>query len=113
MPLKFRLRGLAETFVEGIRCPSCHNEGGEGGEQGFATDLTKVTYDGIVVVVRCEICGQVFVPENQKFGIVNSSRLRKAVEKDSQNTGQPIFPDIKSVRLEVERLNAGRQHGDH
>ena len=106
MPLKFRLKGLAETFIDNIKCPKCGHEGGEDGDKGFQTDLTRVTFDGIVVVVKCLICGKVFVPDNQRHGIINSQRLRAAVEKDSQNTGQPIFQNTEAVRLDVERMNA-------
>ena len=108
MPLKFRLRGLAETFVDNISCPHCGHDGGEHGDNGFLTELTRVTFAGIIVVIQCENCSQVFIPEGQKLGIINSQRLRTAVEKDSDNTGQPALPDMKSVQLEVERLNAER-----
>ncbi len=106
MLLKFRLHGLAETFVEQLKCPACGHDGGEEGEDGFRTDLTKVTFDGIVVVIQCELCGYVFMPEQQKLGVINPQKLRKAVEKDSVNTGQPILPGLQAVRLEVERINA-------
>ena len=106
MLLKFRLHGLAETFLDDIRCPICGNDGGEGGEEGFRTDLTRVTLDGIVVVIQCECCDYVFLPERQKLGIINHQKLRKAVEKDSVSTGQAILSGINAVRLEVERINA-------
>ena len=108
MPLKFRLRGLAETFVEEIRCPCCGHDGGDEGDHGFRTEFTRVTFDGIIVVIQCEPCGNVFVPNGQKLGVINSSKLRSAVEKDSGNTGQPVFYGLDQVRLEVERLNAER-----
>lgn len=108
MPLKFRLKGLAETFVDEIRCACCGHDGGEEGDKDFYTELTKVTYDGIVVVIQCGVCGNVFVPDKQRNGVINSERLRNAVERDSVNTGQPILPNRESVRLEVERLNAER-----
>lgn len=108
MPLKFRLKGLAETFVDAIRCPCCGHDGGDEGDQGFRTELTRVTYDGIIVVIQCAICGNVFVPDGQRHGVINSEKLRTAVEKDSKTTGQPIFPTREAVRLEVERLNAER-----
>lgn len=106
MPLKFRLRGLAETFVDDIRCPCCGHDGGDEGDQGFVTEFTRVTFDGIIVVIQCEPCGNIFVPTEQKLGVINSTRLRDAVEKDSGNTGQPIYANMEQVRLEVERLNA-------
>jgi hypothetical protein len=103
---RFRLKGLAETFVDSITCPCCGNNGGDNGEQGFHTDLTRVTFDGIIVVIQCEACKFIFVPDNQRCGIINSGKLRDAIENDSFATGQPIFPSIRDVRLDVERLNA-------
>ena len=76
MPLKFRLKGLAETFVDKICCPSCGHDGGSEGDQGFTTELTRVTYDGIVVVIQCSICNDVFVPDGQRQGVINSQRQR-------------------------------------
>ncbi len=106
MPLKFRLKGLAETFVDHIRCPGCGHDGGDDGDQGFQTELTRVTYDGIIVVIQCSVCGSVFVPDGQRHGVINSEKLRLAVERDSVTTGMPILPNRESVRLEVERMNA-------
>lgn len=113
MPLKFRLKGLAETFVDNLRCPCCGHDGGDEGDQGFRTELTRVTYDGIIVVVLCEVCHNIFVPLGQRLGVIDSRKLRSAVERDSANTGQPIFETIASVRLEVERLNAERHEQVH
>ena len=113
MTIKFRLKGLAETFIDTIKCPCCGHDGGDEGDDGFQTDLSRVTYDGIVAVIRCSSCQTVFVPEGQKFGVVNSQRLKDAVEKDSRKTGLPIFPTIESVRLEVEKLNASSQNKVH
>ena len=50
MALKFRLRGLAETFIDEITCPCCGNVGND--DENFETEHTKVTYDGIIVVVK-------------------------------------------------------------
>lgn len=113
MPLKFRLKGLAETFIDNLRCPKCGHDGGEDGEQGFQTDLTRVTLDGIIVVISCSVCSQVFVPDGQRLGVINHGRLRAAVEKDSITTGQPVLSSITEVRLEVERINAERKTGVH
>ena len=114
MPLKFRLKGLAETFVDNLRCPSCKNDGGESGDEGFHTDLSRVTFDGIIVVIQCDHCSQIFVPDGQRFGILNSQKLRRAVEKDSQQSGDPVLPNLKAVQLEVERMNAIRSSsGSH
>ena len=108
MPLKFRLKGLAETFVDCISCPDCRHDGREDGDQGFRTDLTRVTFDGIIVVIECAVCGCIFVPAEQRLGVLNSQKLRVAVESDSESTGQPILPNIAAVRLDVEKLNALR-----
>ncbi len=113
MPLKFRLKGLAETFVDAIRCPGCGHDGGDDGDQGFQTELTRVTFEGIIVVISCAHCGKIFVPEGQRLGVINSQKLRHAVEKDSATTGQPIFPGIQSVKLEVEKLNAAKNNEMH
>lgn len=108
MPLKFRLKGLAETFVDTLRCPKCAHDGGEGGDEGFRTDMSRVTFDGIIVVIQCEQCSHIFVPDGQRLGIINSQRLRRAVERDSAQSGDPILENIKAVRVEVEKLNAVR-----
>ena len=113
MPLKFRLKGLAETFVDSLRCPDCGHDGGDEGDQGFLTELTRVTYDGIIVVVECRLCGRIFVPEGQRLGVINPKKLRSAVEKDSVTTGQPILSSLSAVRLEVEKLNAAREQKVH
>ena len=113
MPLKFRLKGLAETFIDELACPECRQRGGEKGDQGFVTDLTRVTFDGIVVVAQCESCSHIFVPSGQKHGIIDKNKLRQAVERDSVNTGQPIFEDKSAVVLEVEKLNSVQQNKVH
>ncbi len=113
MPLKFRLKGLAETFVDLIQCPKCKHDGGDGGDEGFKTDLSRVTFDGIVVVIQCEKCSHVFVPDRQRFGVINIQKLRRAVEKDCKQSGEPLFPRIADVRLDVERLNAEKGRGAH
>jgi hypothetical protein len=107
MALKFRLKGLAETFIEEITCPACGTFGND--DHYFATELTKVTYDGIIVVLQCKSCGEIFVPDTQRLGILNSAELRRAVDKDSFETGEPITPNFHSVRLSAERLNAQRK----
>ena len=107
MALKFRLKGLAETFVDEITCPHCGLRGTD--DNDFITDLSKVTFMGIVVVAQCKSCGEIFVPENQRLGIVNYSALKDAVIKDSQETGEAIFEDINTVKLSAEKLNVERQ----
>jgi hypothetical protein len=107
MALKFRLKGLAETFVDQITCPGCGCCGSD--DEQFSTELTKVTYDGIIVVVQCRSCMEIFVPEAQRLGILNLDQLRKAVVKDSMDTGETLLPGLGAVRLNAERLNAMRK----
>jgi hypothetical protein len=111
MALKFRLRGLAETFIDQITCPGCGIRGSD--DQYFATDFTKVTLEGIIVVAQCKQCGEIFVPETQRLGVLNPGELRVAVEKDSQTTGEPILPDFSAVRVAAEKLNAERKGDLH
>jgi hypothetical protein len=111
MALKFRLKGLAETFIEEISCPCCGVQGND--DHYFSTEFTKVTFDGIIVVVQCKSCAEIFVPNTQRLGIINPGELKKAVEKDSVDTGEPIVPNIQAVRLSVERLNAMRKGDMH
>lgn len=113
MPLKFRLKGLAETFVDSIRCPTCGHNGGEEGDEGFRTDHTRVTFDGIVVVIECAHCETVFVPREQRMGIVDSGKLRIAVVRDSEKSGLPVLSSVGEVRLDVERLMASRSESVH
>jgi len=107
MSLKFRLKGLAETFLDEIICPECGFHSTD--DQNFSTELTRVTFEGIVIVLQCKNCGEIFVPKMQRLGIINSSALQKAVEKDSIETGEPILASLKSVQLNTEKLNAIRK----
>lgn len=107
MALKFRLRGLAETFIDEITCPCCGSVGRD--DQNFETEHTRVTYEGIIVVVECRSCAEIFVPNSQRLGVINPDALRKAVEQDSFETGEPLVHDIHAVRLSVEKLNAERK----
>ena len=111
MTLKFRLRGMAETFIDVIDCPSCGETGTD--ETQFHTEHTRVTFDGIVVVVQCRGCGEIFVPILQRLGVINPPALRRAVVQDSQETGEPVFPDVRAVKLNAERLNALRRGDLH
>lgn len=113
MPLKFRLRGLAETFIDRLICPKCGRDGGSSGDEGFETKHTKVTFDGIVVVANCQACNTVFVPNTQRMGILCFQRLRQAIEYDSKNTGLPIFCSIDDVRNEVEKINLAKNSQLH
>ena len=111
MALKFRLRGLAETFLDTICCPSCGKSGSD--DQNFSTEFTKVTYEGIIVVVQCKSCNEIFVPNLQRLGILDSSALKIAVEKDSVDSGEGIMYGIQSVRLTAEKMNAQRKGSLH
>lgn len=111
MALKFRLRGLAETFIDEIRCPSCGYIAND--DQNFSTALTKVTYEGIIVVAECLGCGEIFVPDTQRLGVINTKELRAAVEKDSQDTGEPLISSRQAVILITEKLNAERRGDLH
>lgn len=113
MALKFRLNGLAETFIDTVRCPKCGHHGGSSGDQGFETDLTKVTLNGIVVVASCQSCKMIFVPDGQRQGVINSEKLRHAIQKNSRKTGEPVLLNREEVALEVEKLNAERNEQLH
>lgn len=111
MALKFRLKGLAETFIDNIACPGCGLVGSD--DQYFGTELTKVTFDGIIVVVQCKSCGEIFVPDSQRLGIINPMELKLAVEKDIRETGEPGLINLQAVKLNAEKLNAERRGGMH
>ena len=111
MALKFRLKGLAETFIDEIKCPGCGLLGAD--DENFATELTKVTLEGIIVVVQCKTCGEIFVPRTQRLGVINIDALRAAVEKDHQETGEPMVFGLEGVRLNAEKLNALRKGDLH
>ncbi len=111
MALKFRLKGLAETFIDEITCPGCKVSGAD--DHYFSTELTKVTLEGIIVVVQCKGCGEIFVPATQRLGVLNPAGLRLAVEKDSRDTGEPILESVNAVRLSAEKLNAERKGDFH
>ena len=111
MALKFRLKGLAETFIDYISCPACSTSGSD--DQYFSTELTKVTFDGIIVVLQCRGCGEIFVPETQRLGILDPSELKLAVEKDVRETGGAGLISLKDVRLNAQKLNALRKGDLH
>lgn len=111
MAIKFRLRGLAETFVNSISCPECGTHGQDDAQ--FATELTKVTLEGIVVVVQCRECHEIFVPNEQRCGVINSAQLRRAVERDSKDTGEQLLPSRRAVEIAAESWNAQRKDALH
>lgn len=111
MALTFKLRGLAETFVDEIECPECGINCND--DTHFSTELTKVTFEGIIVVVQCKSCHEIFVPDYQRLGIINPDQLKNAVKQDSVDTGEPILDNIYSVKLTAEKLNAQRKGALH
>ncbi|MCI5064841.1 hypothetical protein MRY87_03850 [bacterium] len=111
MALKFRLRGLAETFLTSLCCPHCGYRSRD--EEEVSTEETRVTFDGIVVVVTCSACTESYVPSDQRLGIVDSRALREAVVRDSQDTGEPVLENIEAVRAHIERQNANRRNDIH
>ena len=111
MALKFRLKGLAETFIDSIACPGCGVIGND--DQYFTTELTRVTFEGIIVVVQCRSCAEIFVPITQRLGILNMEELKQAVEKDARETGEPLMNGFKAVKLNAEKLNAMRKGDLH
>ena len=111
MALKFRLKGLAETFVDSITCPCCGTIGSD--DQNLSTELTKVTYEGIIVVVQCKTCSEIFVPNTQRLGVLDAAALKVAVVKDSADSGEAILGGIQAVRLAAEKLNAQKRGGLH
>jgi hypothetical protein len=111
MALKFRVKGLAETFIDSITCPGCGAAGYD--DQNFKTEFTRVTLEGIIVVAQCKACSEIFVPSAQRLGVVNYSALCSAVEKDSADSGNPILSGLDAVRLSAEKLNAERKGAMH
>ena len=111
MAIRFRLKGLAETLIEEIECPCCGTSGVD--DTHFSTEHTKVTFQGIVVVLQCLGCGEIFVPGNQKSGILNQKMLKEAVESDHDNSGEPLYKDCHSVVINAEKLNAYRKGAIH
>ncbi len=111
MALKFRLRGLAETFIDEITCPCCGKRGTD--DTHFTTENTRVTFEGIIVVIQCNSCGEIFVPNTQRLGVIDPGGLKEAVEQDSVDTGDTLFPDYKAVKLHTEKLNLLRKSDLH
>jgi hypothetical protein len=111
MALKFRVRGLAETFLDSIACPCCGIVCTD--DHYFSTELTKVTFEGIVVVVQCKVCCEIFVPSKQRLGVLDYSALCVAVEKDSIDSCSAVLPTLHAVKLNAERLNAERKGSLH
>ncbi|MEZ4753155.1 MAG: hypothetical protein R3A13_02455 [Bdellovibrionota bacterium] len=111
MALKFRLKGLAETFIDEVICPCCGSTGND--DLYFSTELTKVTFEGIIVIMQCKSCAEIFVPNTQRLGIISPEKLREAVAKDSEDSGEPILQNLSAVVLCAERMNADRKGDLH
>ena len=111
MALKFRLKGLAETFIDELQCPGCGRQGRD--DEHFSTDHTRVTFDGIIVVVQCRRCNEIFVPQTQRLGVLNPGELKQAVIRDSEDTGEPLMENLHAVKLSAEKLNAERKGDLH
>ena len=107
MSLKFRLKGLAETFLDQVCCPECGHKGTD--DQFFSTEMTRVTFDGIVVIAQCKICSEIFIPNNQRMGILSQKALKEAVEKDINITGEKDFSTYQQAAQTVSRINAERK----
>lgn len=108
MSLRFRLKGLAETFIEELCCPSCGHKSKD--DQFFSTEMTRVTFDGIVVIAQCKVCSELFVPLTQRLGILSQKALNEAVEKDLELTGESTYSTLQNVKVNVERMNAERRN---
>ncbi len=111
MALRFRLRGLAETLIEEVSCPCCGSVGEDDGT--FSATNTKVTLQGIIAVLQCKSCDEIFVPENQKLDIADTGLLEEAVKEDHQRTGEPLLHGFSSVLHQAEMLNATRKGQIH
>lgn len=111
MALKFRLRGLAETFIDELTCPNCRYCSDS--ENDFKTDDTKITESGIIIVAECNFCGEIFVPENQKVGVINPKLLSSALVTESVVKKLPPLKSFNDVKLKIEQMNAVRRGDLH
>ncbi|HMO02940.1 MAG TPA: hypothetical protein PKD37_07840 [Oligoflexia bacterium] len=102
MAIKFRLKGLAETFIDRIICPCCHQASEE--DDLFAAELTKVTLEGIVVVTRCLTCGELFLPE-QRIGVIDPQALKMAVIEDAKEHDEPLLFGYRAVAELIAKNN--------
>ncbi len=111
MALRFKLRRVAETYIENIECPNCGWSSDD--IEGFTTELTRVTFEGIVVVCRCAKCGEIFLPCNQRIGVISFKRLKEIILRDARIRGVAIYRNIRDVMSYVEFLNASRRGEIH
>jgi hypothetical protein len=111
MALKFKLRRVAETYLEFIQCPSCGTYSED--IDHFTSELTRVTFEGVVVVCRCTICGEIFIPPNQRIGVISFKNLKDLILRDARRRGSKIFRNIEDVKNYVEYLNAVRRGAIH
>lgn len=110
MALRFRLKNLAETVIEELKCPGCGLIAND--EKLFSTDLTRLTVDGIVVIAECRCCGEVFVPIGQRTGIMDVRNFRQVIQNEYGDSSLKA-PSRLTMQMEAEKLNAIRRHGLH
>jgi hypothetical protein len=108
--LRFKLKNLAETVIEELKCPGCGLIAND--EQLFSTDLTRLTKDGIIVMAECRCCGEVFIPTGQRTGIMDVINFREVINREYSDESFPA-PSRNSMELEAEKLNAIRRYGLH
>ncbi|MCS6894465.1 MAG: hypothetical protein NZO16_07885 [Deltaproteobacteria bacterium] len=111
MALRFKLRRVAETYIDYIECPNCGYSSEE--IDKFTTELTRVTFEGIVVVCRCGICGEIFLPANQRVGVISFKNLKELILRDSRKRGVAIYRNVRDVKIYVDYLNAVRRGEIH
>ncbi|MCS6961345.1 MAG: hypothetical protein NZT61_02425 [Deltaproteobacteria bacterium] len=111
MALRFKLKRIAETYIDYIECPSCGHYSEE--IDKFTTELTRVTFEGIVVVCRCGICGEIFLPRNQRIGVISFKNLRDLILRDARKRAVAIYRNIEDVKIYANYLNAVRRGEIH
>ncbi|MEM4379949.1 MAG: hypothetical protein QXL01_04600 [Thermoplasmatales archaeon] len=111
MALRFKLRRVAETYVEEIECPCCGHYSED--IDGFTTELTRVTFQGIIVVCRCNVCGEIFLPFNQRVGVISFKNLKDLILRDARRRGVAIYRNLDDVLDYVNYLNAVRRGEIH
>ena len=110
MALRFKLKNIAETVIEELKCPGCGLIAND--EKLFSTDMTRLTVDGIVVCAECRCCGEVFIPIGQRTGIMDVRNFREVIKSEYGHTKRPA-PSRQSMEMEAEKLNAIKRYGLH
>jgi hypothetical protein len=110
MALRFKLKNIAETVIEELKCPGCGLIAND--EKLFSTDMTRLTVDGIVVVAECRCCGEVFIPIGQRTGIMDVRNFREVIKSEYGHAKGPA-PSRQSMEMEAEKLNAIKRYGLH